>query len=194
MIQKRSIIDIWQGSKCSSVASLFNIFPLSSFGYLNKCMDILFFFWRCSCSCDVNQNFYKMLCWLPIHLLYTDHANTKFSCNYMTEMRKSWLWQLSRRNARLIYTINKNNNKNSNKNESRITKEFEVSCKWHNFNYNITKMFFCTRLTILLPLTFSNFLGSNNPAIPSSLRLMLPKTSASVLYCFQICKNISRQF
>ena len=42
--QKRSIIDIWQGSKYRSAASLLNIFPLSLFGYLNEYMNILFFF------------------------------------------------------------------------------------------------------------------------------------------------------
>ena len=44
--QKRSIIDIWQGSKYRSAASLLNIFPLSLFGYLNEYMNILFFFWK----------------------------------------------------------------------------------------------------------------------------------------------------
>ena len=33
--QKRSIIDIWQGSKYNSGVSFFNISPLSLFGYLN---------------------------------------------------------------------------------------------------------------------------------------------------------------
>ena len=42
--QKRSIIDIWQGSKYRSAASFLNIFPLSLFGYLNEYMNILFFF------------------------------------------------------------------------------------------------------------------------------------------------------
>ena len=42
--QKRSIIDIGQDSKYGSAASVFNIFPLSSFGYLNEYMNILFFF------------------------------------------------------------------------------------------------------------------------------------------------------
>ena len=41
--QKRSIIDIWQGSKYGFAASFFNIFPLL-FGYLDECMNILFFF------------------------------------------------------------------------------------------------------------------------------------------------------
>ena len=41
--QKRSITDIWQGSKYGFAASFFNIFPLL-FGYLDECMNILFFF------------------------------------------------------------------------------------------------------------------------------------------------------
>ena len=44
--QKRSIIDIWQGSKYGSAASFFNIFPLSLFWYLSEYMSILFFFWK----------------------------------------------------------------------------------------------------------------------------------------------------
>ena len=47
---------------------------------------------------------------------------------------------------------------------------------------------------MLLPLTFSNFLNSNNPSILWSLRLLLLKTSASAFYCLQICKKIARQF
>ena len=39
-------------------------------------------------------------------------------------MRKCLLWKTSRWNARLIYTINKNNG-NNNKNQDRITKAFE---------------------------------------------------------------------
>ena len=46
----------------------------------------------------------------------------------------------------------------------------------------------------MLPLTFSNFLGSNNASILWSLKLLLPKTSASTFYCFQIYKKTARQF
>ena len=42
--QKRSIINIWQGSKYGSAASFLNIFTLFLFGYLNEYMNILFFF------------------------------------------------------------------------------------------------------------------------------------------------------
>ena len=46
----------------------------------------------------------------------------------------------------------------------------------------------------MLLLTFSNLLGSNNPSIPWSLKLLLPKASASTFYCFQICQRTARQF
>ena len=35
-LKKRSIIDIWQGSKCGSAVSFFNIFPVSLYGYLSE--------------------------------------------------------------------------------------------------------------------------------------------------------------
>ena len=43
---------------------------------------------------------------------------------------------------------------------------------------------------ILLPVTFSSFLDSNNSSILWSLSFQLPKISASAFYCFQICKNL----
>ena len=92
-LQKRPIIDIWQGSKCGSAASFFNIFPLSLFGYLSEYMSILFSSesLQLISSCDVNQKYYTIFHWFPNHLLYTDHGNTKFSYIYTTEMRKSSL-------------------------------------------------------------------------------------------------------
>ena len=47
------------------------------------------------------------------------------------------------------------------------------------------RYFFCTHLTILLPLTFSNFLDSNNPSIILSWKILLPKATAYTFYCFQ---------
>ena len=41
-LQKCTIIDIWQGSKYGSAASLFNIFSISLLGYLNEYMNIFF--------------------------------------------------------------------------------------------------------------------------------------------------------
>ena len=67
-----------------------------------------------NCSCDVNQKYYTIFHWFPNHLFSIDDVNTKFSYIYAIEMRKSSLWKTSRWNARLIYTINKNNNKNNN--------------------------------------------------------------------------------
>ena len=58
MMQKRSIIGIWQGFKYSSAASFSNIFPLSSFGYLNEYMNILFFFLKV-CSCFAHVTYIK---------------------------------------------------------------------------------------------------------------------------------------
>ena len=43
-LDKRPIIDIWQGSKYGSAASFLNNFPLSLLGYLSEYMKILFFF------------------------------------------------------------------------------------------------------------------------------------------------------
>ena len=40
--QKHSILDIWQGSKYSFLASLFNIFSVSLFGYLNEYTKTVF--------------------------------------------------------------------------------------------------------------------------------------------------------
>ena len=41
-LQKRSIIDIWQGSKYGSEASFFNIFTLFLFGFLNEYTEFCF--------------------------------------------------------------------------------------------------------------------------------------------------------
>ena len=120
-------MDIWQGFKCGSAASFFKIFPLSLFEYFNENTNILFFFServQLLCSRDVNQRYLKIFHWLSNHLLHIDHGNIKFSYIYRIEMRKSSLWKTSRWNARLIYTINKNN-KNNTKNQDRITKAFE---------------------------------------------------------------------
>ena len=77
------------------------------------------------CSREVNQRYFKIFYWLPNHLLHIDHGNIKFLNIYTIEMRKSSLRKTSRWNARLIYTINKNNGKNNNKNQDSITKAFE---------------------------------------------------------------------
>ena len=46
---------------------------------------------------------------------------------------------------------------------------------------------------MLLPLTFPNFVDLNNPSILQSLRLLLPKASASTFCSFEICEKIAWQ-
>ena len=115
MMQRRSIIYIyiWQGSKCGSAVSFFNISPLWSF----ESVQLL-------CSFNVNQKYYKIFYWFPNYLLDIDHGNTKFPYTCTIETRKSLIWKTKSWNARLIYTINKNS-KNNNKNQGRINKVFE---------------------------------------------------------------------
>ena len=120
--QKRSIIDISQGSKYGSAASFLNNFPLSLVWYLSEYINISSGSLKLVCSCDVNQKYYLIFHWFPNHLWYIDHGNTKFSYIYAIEIRKSSLGKTSRSNSRLIHTINKNIN--NNKNQARITKAF----------------------------------------------------------------------
>ena len=111
-MQKRSIIDIWQGSKYVSAASFFNISYFPEFLRLDTWINIWTFCFSSEnvqllCSCDINQKC-NIFYWFPNHLLYIDHGNTKFSYICTIEMRKSLLWKISRGNAKLIYTNNKN--------------------------------------------------------------------------------------
>ena len=129
MMQKRSIIDMWQGSKYVSQVSFFNIFYFPHFLRLYTWINIWTFCFSSEsvelhCSLDVNEKC-NVFYWFLNHLLYLDHGNTKFWYIYTIKMRKSSLWKTRRRNARLIYTINKNNKNNSNKDQDRITKAFE---------------------------------------------------------------------
>ena len=56
--------------------------------------------------------------------------------------------------------------KNNNKNQDRITKAFaKFLLSEIILSIEQRKYFFCTHLTILLPLTYSNFLDSNNPSM-----------------------------
>ena len=129
MWQKCSIIDIWQGPKYFSAASLFNIFHFPDFLRLYTWINVWKFCFssesvQLHCSRDVDQ-ICNISYWFPNHLLYIDHRNTKFLYIYTIKMRKSSFWKKWRWNARLIYTITKNNKSNSNKNQNRITKAFE---------------------------------------------------------------------
>ena len=119
---------IWKGAKYGSATSIFNIFPLSLFGYLNEYTIILCFFWKCEAI---------LLTWRKSKLLkdislilkaFSSYGSWKYHFLYISiiQMQKSSLWKTSRWNAILIYTINKNNNKNKNKNQERITKAFET--------------------------------------------------------------------
>ena len=91
MMLKRSIIDIWQGFKYGSAASFFNIFPLSSIGYLNEYMNILFFFSesvQLLCSRDVIKNFKRYtIDSQTTCLLFKYHGITKYSYIHTIEMR-----------------------------------------------------------------------------------------------------------
>ena len=188
MILKRSIKDIWPGSKYVSATSFFNIFFFRGFLHLHTWINIWTFCFSSEsvqllCSRDVN------------HLLYIDHGNIKFSYIYTIEMRKSSLRKTSRWNAKLIYTVNKNNTKKQQK-PGHDNKSFFSKRK--NFIYHITKIFL---LYTLIHIAFFNFLKflwfEQISLIPSILwrsRLLLPKASASALYCFQICKKVARQF
>ena len=114
-IQKPTIIDIWQGSKYVSAVSFLNISYFPEFLCVDTWINIWTFCFSSEnvplfCSCDINQKC-NIFYWFPNHLLYIDHGNTKFSYIYMIEMWKSLLWKISRGNARLICTNNKNNKK-----------------------------------------------------------------------------------
>ena len=52
--------------------------------------------------------------WFPNYLLYIEHGSTQFSYICTIEKRQSSLSKTLRCNARLIYTINKDNNKDNN--------------------------------------------------------------------------------
>ena len=63
-----------------------------------------------------------------------------------------------------------------------------------HYGYVARFYFLCTQLTILLPLTFSNFLDSNNPSMLWGSKHLVPKASASTFYYFRICRKIAQQF
>ena len=130
-----------------------------------------------------NQKYYTIFHWFPNHFWYIDHGNTKFSYIYTIEMQNS-LWKNWRWNARLIYTINNNNNKKNNKNQVMIAKAFGKFLASETILSIISKIFLSAHLTILLPLTFSNFVNWNNLSILRSLRFLLPKAAASAFCCF----------
>ena len=135
-----------------------------------------------------------MFHWFPNHLLYIDNGNTKFSYIYTIEMRKSSLRKTSRWNARLIYTINKNNNKNNNKNQARITKAFEKFLVSETILSIITKIFLLCTLNDIASFNFFKFCW-----FEQSINTLKFKVSASkgCCFCFLLLSNLwktARQF
>ena len=120
-----------------------------------------------------------MFHWFPNHLLYIDNGNTKFSYIYTIEMRKSSLRKTSRWNARLIYTINKNNNKNNNKNQARITKVFETFLVSETILCIITKIFLLCTLRDIASFNVYKFCW-----FEQSINTLKFKVSASKSCCF----------
>ena len=103
------------------------------------------------CSCDVNQKYTIFQCF-PNYVIHWPWKY-QFANIYMTEMRKSSLWKTSRWNARLIYTINKNNNKN----RARITKAFEKFLVSETTLSIITKIFLLCTLNDIASFNFFKF-------------------------------------
>ena len=139
------------------------------------------------CSCDVTQKYYSIFHWFPNHLLYTDHGNTKFSYIYTIEMRKSSLRKAWRWNARLMYTINKNNNKNDNKNQARITKAFEKILVSETILSIITEIFLLCTLNDTASSNFFKFCW-----FKQSINTLKFKISASkgCCFCFLLLPNL----
>ena len=91
MLQKRSIVDIWQGFKYGSAASFFNIFPLSSFGYWNEFMSISFFFLKV-CRYYTHVTYVKNVIRYSIGFqttcfIWNYHRITNYSYIHAIEMR-----------------------------------------------------------------------------------------------------------
>ena len=108
-------------------------------------------------------------------------------------MRKSSLWKTSKWNARLIYTINKNNNKN-NKNQARITKAFEKFLVSNTILSIITKIFLLCTLNNIASFNFFKFCW-----FEQSINTLKFKVSASkgCCFCFLLLPNlwkIARKF
>ena len=143
----------------------------------------MFFFWKYAANLlkfdCVNQKYYTIFHWFTNHLLYIDHGITKFSYINTTEMRKSSLRKTSRWNARLIYTINKNNNKNNNKNQARITKAFEKFLVSETILSIITKIFLLCTLNDIASFNFFEICW-----FEQSISCLKFKLSASKGCCF----------
>ena len=149
----------------------------------------MLFFWKSAANLlmwrksKILYNFH----WIPNHLLYIDHGNTKFSYIYTIEMRKSLLRKTSRWKERLIYTINKNNNKNNNKNQARITKTFEKFLVSEIILSIITKIFLLCTLNDIASFNFFKFCW-----FEQSINTLKFKVSASkgCCFCFLLLSNL----
>ena len=138
------------------------------------------------CSLDLCQKC-NIFNWFANHLLYIDHGNTKFSNIYTIKMRTSSLWKTWRWNAMLIYTIQKIIKTTIIKTRTGYPK-FLISSKWNNFICYITKTFVLCTLNCIASFNFFKFFR-----FKQSINTLEFKSSASALYCFQICKKIARE-
>ena len=138
--KKRSIIDIWQGSKYELAASFFNIFPLPLFGYLSEYMNIFFFFWKSAANLLIWRKpkiLYNILLVPKPFAIYWPWKYHIFICLYDRDAKK-----LTLKNFKMeCKTINKTNNKSYNKNQTRITKAFEKFLLSERILSIITKIF-----------------------------------------------------
>ena len=92
--QKRSNIDIWQGSKYGSAASFLNIFPLSLLAYLNEYMNILFLFWNCAAT---------LLMWHKSKTLYDISLVPKLFTLYWTWKYPIFIYLYNREATKLTF-------------------------------------------------------------------------------------------
>ena len=72
-------------------------------------------------------------------------------------MQESSPLKTSKWNARLIYTINKNNNKSNNKKQARITKAFEKTLLSEKILSIITKIFLLYTVKDIASFNFFKF-------------------------------------
>ena len=106
---------------------------------------------------------------------------------YSTEMQKGSLWKTSKWNARLIYSINKNNSKSNNKNQARITKAFEKTLLSETILSIITKIFLLYTLRDIASFNFFKFCW-----FVQSINTLKIKVSASkgCCFCFLLLPNL----
>ena len=104
------------------------------------------------------------------------------------QSRKSSLRKTSRRNARLIYTINKNNNKNNNKNQARITKAFEKFLVSETILSIITKIFLLCTLNDIAYFNFFKFCWFEQSI--NALKFKISAASKDCCFCILLLPNL----